>query len=111
MTHPWLRRWPVSDFGQRIYRPVRQLATNEGIRISIEKLAGGPASRVTATPPDKKAYEAGSNPLWDHVISAYPQLRERADCWHQFAVFGGYVAVPGPFALTFLQQFLQDSLF
>ncbi|WP_437580746.1 hypothetical protein [Sorangium sp. So ce887] len=88
-----------------------QLAANEGIRISIEKLAGGPASRVTATPPDKKAYEAGSNPLWDHVISAYPQLRERADCWHQFAVFGGYVAVPGPFALTFLQQFLQDSLF
>ncbi|MGK3982739.1 HIT domain-containing protein [Sorangium sp. So ce136] len=88
-----------------------QLAANDGIRISIEKLAGGPVSRVTATPPDAKAYQAGSNPLWDHVSSAYPQLRESADCWHQFAVFGGYVAVPGPFALTFLQQFLQDSLY
>ncbi|WP_437311035.1 hypothetical protein [Sorangium sp. So ce388] len=88
-----------------------QLAANDGIRISIEKLAGGPVTRVTATPPDAKAYQAGSNPLWDHVSSAYPHLRESADCWHQFAVFGGYVAVPGPFALTFLQQFLQDSLY
>ncbi|WP_437320874.1 hypothetical protein [Sorangium sp. So ce385] len=88
-----------------------QLAANEGIRMSIEKLAGGPVSRVTATPPNRKAYAAGSNPLWDHVITFYPELRERVDVWHQFAVFGGYVAVPGPFALTFLQRFLQDSLF
>ncbi|WP_129347707.1 hypothetical protein [Sorangium cellulosum] len=88
-----------------------QLAANEGIRLSIEKLAGGPVSRVTATPPDRKAYAAGSNPLWDHVITHYPDLREQAGYWHQFAIFGGYVAVPGSFTLTFLQQFLQDSLF
>ncbi|WP_437682187.1 hypothetical protein [Sorangium sp. So ce131] len=88
-----------------------QLAANDGIRISIEKLAGGPAPRVTATPPSKKAYEAGSNPLWDHVVTQHPELRERDDYWHQFAAFGGYVAMPGPFAVTFLQQFLQDSLF
>ncbi|WP_437276071.1 hypothetical protein WME90_33155 [Sorangium sp. So ce375] len=88
-----------------------QLTANEGIRISIEKLAGGPVARVTATPPDSKAYEAGKNPLWDHVIAAYPHLREGKDYWHQFAIFGGYVAMPGPFTLTFLQQFLQDSLF
>jgi hypothetical protein len=68
-------------------------------------------ARVTATPPDSKAYEAGKNPLWDHVIAAYPHLREGKDYWNQFAIFGGYVAMPGPFILTFLQQFLQDSLF
>ncbi|WP_437872650.1 hypothetical protein [Sorangium sp. So ce363] len=88
-----------------------QLAANEGIRVSIEKLAGGPVSRVTATPPDQKAYQAGSNPLWDHVTAHHPEVREAPGFWHQFAVFGGHVALPGPFALTFLQQFLQDSLF
>jgi hypothetical protein len=88
-----------------------QLVANEGIRISIEKFAGGPVSRVTATPPNKKAYETGANPLWDYVTTAYPELRQQADYWHQFAIFGGYAAVPGPFAMTFMQQFLQDSLF
>lgn len=88
-----------------------QLVANEGIRMSIERLAGGPVPRVTATPPDKNAYEAGSNPLWDHVITHYPGVRESPGYWHQFAIFGGYVALPGPFTLTFLQQFLQDSLF
>jgi hypothetical protein len=53
----------------------------------------------------------GQNPLWDHVIAKFPGLREDRGYWHQFAVFGGYGAHPGPSAVTFLQEFLQESLF
>jgi hypothetical protein len=96
-----------------------QFMAHGAIKLGIEKLSGA-TKRVSADPPSAKGYDAGVNPLWDHVLSELPdspsdnlrqQVRGNAGYWHQFAVFGGYIALPGPFALTFLQRFLQESDF
>jgi hypothetical protein len=67
---------------------------------------------VTALPESAAAYEQpGATPHWDHALEEFPGLRSDPDARHQFAIFGGFDAQPGPFALTSLQRFLQGSLF
>ncbi len=66
---------------------------------------------VTAWPMDRSGYDEGSNPLWDHALQVFPSMRENIWLRHQFAVFGGLPAPPGPDAKTFLQAFLESSLF
>lgn len=79
-------------------------------RALTEKLKAA-ASDVTAWPMDRSGYELGENPLWDHAVQLFPSMRENIWFWHQFAVFGGLPAPPGPDAKTFLQAFLEQSLF
>jgi len=86
-----------------------QLTANQGIARSIEKLQGGPQARVTAVPADASAYAAGNMALWDHVLTELPELRSDGAARHQFAMFGGHPTLPGAFAKTFLQRFLEDS--
>jgi hypothetical protein len=90
-----------------------QLEEHRRVVRMIEALPQGSQilERVTVLPEGEGGYSDGVNPLWDHVLEGFPHLRDSADVRHQFAVFGGYVATPGPFAITFLQRFLQDSQF
>ena len=64
---------------------------------------------MTALPADASAYDAGNMALWDHVLTEFPELRSDAGARHQFAMFGGHPTLPGAFAKTFLQRFLEDS--
>jgi dienelactone hydrolase len=69
-------------------------------------------ARVTAVPESAAAYEQpGATPHWDYALEEFPGHRAEPDARHQFAIFGGFDAQPGPFAITSLQRFLQDSLF
>ncbi|WP_437711793.1 hypothetical protein WMF45_41355 [Sorangium sp. So ce448] len=70
-----------------------------------------PLPRVSALPESEQGYRKDMNPLWDHVLKDREDMRAHADTRHQFTIFGGYVALPGPFAKTFLSRFLEDSLF
>jgi hypothetical protein len=91
-----------------------QLAAHAAIKAAIEKKLGATA-RVSADPPSEKGYDPGVNPIWDHVMSkvkdVHPEYWKEHGLWHQLAMFGGYIAMPGPMMLTFLQRFLQDSDF
>ncbi|MFT3766436.1 MAG: hypothetical protein QM820_13125 [Minicystis sp.] len=113
---PQVMQWFQKNSNDRCLRMSsgHQIAAHEAIRLGIEKLVGK-TSRVSSGPPSAKGYDAGVNPLWDHVVSeveaTVPIVRTEPAFWHQFAVFGGYIAFPGPLALTFLQQFLRDSDF
>lgn len=70
------------------------------------------SERVTVLPESAAAYDQpGATPHWDYAIEDFPGLRSDADVRHQFAIFGGFDALPGPFARTSLQRFLEDSLF
>lgn len=90
-----------------------QLEANAAVVKAVARLPRGSelSANVTAVPQSAAAYEPGVNPLWDYVLEDFPALRGDADARHQFAIFGGYIATPGPFALTSLQRFLEDSLF
>lgn len=70
-----------------------------------------PLPRVSALPESERGYRKDMNPRWDHVLKEREDMRAHADTRHQFTIFGGYVALPGPFAKTFLLKFLEDSLF
>ncbi|WP_437908215.1 hypothetical protein WME95_10230 [Sorangium sp. So ce327] len=85
---------------QAIYRTIQ---TTNGVT--------GPLTHVTAIPESNEGYAPRGNPLWDHVLKEREDLRSHPDTRHQFAIFGGYIALPGPFALTFLLRFLKESLF
>lgn len=94
-----------------------QFQAHTSIQQAIEKLTGKTA-RVSGDPPTSAGYDPGKNPLWDHVrtvsdksAAPWPDIQKTPAYWHQFAVFGGYIALPGPMALTFMQRFLQDSDF
>ena len=88
-----------------------QIVAHQAIKNSIEKLLGGPTARVTALPKSSQAYDLGANPLWDYVLKELPALQTIPDVWHQFAICGGFPALPGPFAQTFFLSFLKDSDF
>lgn len=83
----------------------------------VKMIAGSPrgselSTRVTVLPESAAAYQnVGATPHWDYAIEDLAHLRSDADAQHQFAIFGGFDAQPGPFALTSLQRFLQASLF
>jgi hypothetical protein len=90
-----------------------QLDENRAMVEALGRMPGGGeiASRVTSLPESAAGYEEGQSPLWDYVLEGYPELRASDDARHQFSIFGGYIAMPGPFAVTSLQRFLEDSLF
>jgi hypothetical protein len=93
-----------------------QIDGNKRVVAEIQKALGPKADnvireRVTSLPEGPDAYDVGVNPLWDHVLSDYPELRSSVEVRHQFTIFGGYDAEPGPRAWTSLQRFLEGSLF
>jgi hypothetical protein len=90
-----------------------QLEANAAVVKAIARLPRGSelAARVTALPESAAAYEPGASPHWDYALEEFPGLRAEPDVRHQFAIFGGYGTEPGPFAVTSLQRFLQESLF
>jgi hypothetical protein len=90
-----------------------QLEHNRAVVEAIRRLPDGGEllARVSSVPESAAAYDAGVNPLWDYALEDYPDLRASGDVQHQFAIFGGYITMPGPFAITSLQRFLEDSLF
>jgi hypothetical protein len=89
------------------------VAKHQAIYRTIQATNGvtGPLTHVTAIPESNEGYAPRGNPLWDHVLKEREDLRSHPDTRHQFAIFGGYIALPGPFALTFLLRFLKESLF
>ncbi len=90
-----------------------QLEANAAVVKAIAQKPRGRelSERVTALPQSTAAYEPGANPHWDYALEDFPALRADPDVRHQFAIFGGFGSEPGPFVLTSLQRFLQDSLF
>ena len=63
------------------------------------------------------SFEAGQNPVFDHLIKLVPQLRDDVDVRHQFAICGGKMlfGTQSPYDLdeveTFLLGFLRASEF
>jgi hypothetical protein len=91
-----------------------QLEANAAVVKAIARSPRGSelSARVTALPESAAAYEQpGATPHWDYALEEFPGLRSDPDARHQFAIFGGFDAQPGPVALTSLQRFLQGSLF
>ncbi|WP_437675074.1 hypothetical protein [Sorangium sp. So ce131] len=112
---PSVARWVTSrpEARLRMAGSGRNVAYHQAIYRTIQTTSGttAPLPRVSALPESEQGYRKGANPLWDHVLKEREDMRAHGDTRHQFAIFGGHVALPGPFAKTFLLRFLEDSLF
>ena len=106
----WIRSKPEARLRMT---GAHQIEANQRVLREVQKIPGAASilSRITSAPDGPGAYEAGVNPLWDHVLEELPDLRSNKEMWHQLAIFGGDATEPGPSARTSLQRFLEESLF